>query len=57
MSSTKKNLLVGYAVNLAALCHVCNFVAKVRIFLETTKFFSNYFLKKCRFFTFSVFHF
>jgi len=32
-------------------------VAKVRIFLETTKFFGNYFSKKVGFFTFSVFHF
>ena len=32
-------------------------VAKVRIFLETTKFFGNYFSKISRFFTFSVFHF
>ena len=56
-SSTKKNLLVSYAAKLAALCRVCNYVAKVRIFLETTKFFGNYFSKKVGFFTFSVFHF
>ena len=39
-----KNFPVGYAVNSAALCLFCNFVAKVRIIHELCKLFAGKFL-------------
>ena len=33
-----KNFPVGYAANFSRFCPFCNYVAKVRIFHETTKF-------------------
>ena len=61
-SCTKKNLSDSYAAKFAARCRSCNYVAKVRIFIELCKYFRNYFclhsnFLMTRFSTFPLFHF
>lgn len=51
-----KNFLYSYAANFRRFCQFCIYDAKVRIFRESCKLFTDYFSEKNRG-SFSLFHF